>query len=66
MKKTDQIALVSVGVGIAAGFGSAWVLEGAHWGVHLAVGLLVAAGWYQGYVQLSAAEKIANSSIDKS
>lgn len=66
MKKTDRIALVSIAVGIAAGFGSAWLLEGAHWGVHLAVGLIFAAGWYQADVQISAAEKVANSSIDKS
>ena len=41
MKVKDIITLVSIALGIGAGFGTYLLLPEAHWGVYVAAGLIV-------------------------
>ncbi|MCE7510255.1 hypothetical protein [Alloalcanivorax xenomutans] len=51
MKLTERIALISIVIGAAAGFGLTFILEGAHWAVYVVFGVLIAAGANAGLTQ---------------
>ena len=43
MKKKDIAALIACGIGLIAGIGTYFALDGAHWSVPVIVGLVVTA-----------------------
>lgn len=63
MKTTEKISLITGAVGIAAGFGTAYLLPEAHWGVYVVAGLLVGGGLYGGITQEIAKDRIVDQEV---
>lgn len=64
MKTTEKASLVAAASGLAAGLGLWWLTPEAHWGVYVALGLIVMGGAYTGITQQIATDRIADRDID--
>lgn len=60
MKPTEKIALRSTAIGAIAGGALYFGIDGVHWGVALALALIVAGGCYQAELQLTSQERIVD------
>ncbi|WP_137972414.1 hypothetical protein [Pseudomonas sp. F(2018)] len=60
MKPTEKAALIAIAVGIAAGVGLAFLLEGASVWLYVGAGVIVAGAGYSQIVKQMAEERIAD------
>jgi hypothetical protein len=61
MKPSQKIATIAMASGLAAGLASAfWLLEGADWWVHIAIGAGVAVGGNTTLLKIEADKKIVD------
>lgn len=63
MKPTEKAALIAGTAGLVAGFGLAWLIEGASVWFYVGVGACFATGIYTAAVKQMADERIADGDI---
>lgn len=63
MKTTEKASLIAAASGVAAGAALAYFVPEAHWGVDVAVGLIVMGSAYTGITQQAATDRQADGDI---
>lgn len=63
MKTSEKAGVIGIVIGIATGFGVAYLLPGWHWGFYAAAGFIVMGGVSQGITQSAATDRIADGDL---